>query len=155
MEIERKFLVKEIPFDIISYDSHKTNQGYLPSENPGAERRVRKKGNKYFYTEKTKGNLSRDEKEEEITESKFLTFWKATEGKRIEKIRYNIPYFGKIIELDIYTGSLEGLLIAEIEFVSEEDAKKFTVPSWFGREVTYDERYRNRNLAVNGIPNQV
>ena len=96
--------------------------------------------------------MSREEKEEEISEDKFLTFWRDTKKMRVEKIRYKNPFSGNIIELDIYAGNLEGLLLAEIEFISEKEAHDFVGPGWLGKEVTYDERYKNRNLAVNGIP---
>ena len=75
-----------------------------------------------------------------------------TEGKRIEKIRYEIEYETSLIELDIYRGSLEKLITAEVEFKTESESTKFQTPSWFGREITDDKRYKNKNLALYGIP---
>jgi len=152
MEIERKFLVEQIPPNLDSYPSNKISQGYLVSKNPNIEERVRKKGNKFFFTRKTKGFLIREEEEEEISEDKFLNLWNLTENKRIEKIRYEIGFEKFVIEIDIYNGNLEGLITAEVEFDSEEEAKGFLPPPWFGREVTEDDRYKNRNLAYSGIP---
>jgi adenylate cyclase len=56
------------------------------------------------------------------------------------------------IELDVYGGDLEGLVVAEVEFASEEDADAFDPPAWLGREVTDDPRYKNQRLARDGAP---
>ncbi len=56
------------------------------------------------------------------------------------------------VEVDVYAGDLEGLLTAEVEFPDEATAREFSAPEWLGRDVTDDERYANRALAVNGIP---
>ena len=42
-------------------------------------------------------------------------------------------------------GTDHSFIYGEIEFKSEEDAKKFEAPVWFGKEVTYDEYYKMRN----------
>ena len=152
MEIERKFLVKEIPEHLNLYHHNQIIQGYIPTKEPGVEKRVRKKGNKYSLTIKSAGSLVRSEQEIEIPEKRFLSLWKMTEGRRIEKTRYDLPYDGKKIELDIYSGNLEGLVVAEVEFNSEQEAESFVVPNWFGEEVTYNNRYRNKNLALKGRP---
>ena len=78
--------------------------------------------------------------------------WAATEGKRLEKTRYEIPYQDRTIELDIYRVNLDGLLSAEVEFPSEEASDLFTPPEWFGREVTGDKAYKNQSLALFGLP---
>ena len=78
--------------------------------------------------------------------------WPLTKGKRIEKTRYEINYMNSIIELDIYIGNLETLITAEVEFTSEEESKKFEPPDWLGEEITLDNRYKNKNLALKGIP---
>jgi adenylate cyclase len=57
-----------------------------------------------------------------------------------------------VIELDVYGGALEGLLVAEIEFDSEEAAERFEAPDWLDRELTGDERYSNAALAERGLP---
>ena len=59
---------------------------------------------------------------------------------------------GLVIELDVYTGDLEGLVVAEVEFDSEEAAEAFAPPEWFGEDVTDDVRYKNQRLARDGAP---
>lgn len=65
----------------------------------------------------------------------------------LNKTRHVIPWENDLeIELDVYSGRLQGLIVAEVEFKSLEDSYLFNHPFWFGKEVTDDERYKNRNL---------
>ena len=80
--------------------------------------------------------------------TRLLKFCK---NRIIKKIRYFIPDGNFTIELDIFKGNLEGLIIAEVEFNSIYDIDKFKIPLWFGLEVTNDERYKNKNLAIYGL----
>lgn len=154
-EIERKFLVKQLPENLQQYPSKAIIQGYLAITEDGTEVRLRHKGDRYFLTVKSGFGLQRGEAEIELSEHQFEKLWLMTEGKRIEKIRYEIDYRGMRIELDIYSGILEGLKVAEVEFPSIDQAKLFIPPNWFGREVTEDERYKNRNLLLLGITDEL
>lgn len=118
----------------------------------GTEVRLRQSGEQYFRTVKSGGNEIRDEFEIEITRDQFEGFWPATAGKRLTKTRYRIP---PDVELDIYHGNLQGLQIVEVEFESVEAKNKFAPLSWFGKEVTDDERYKNKNLATKGMPKDI
>jgi adenylate cyclase len=62
----------------------------------------------------------------------------------IKKYRYRIPYKGFIWEVDEFLGENKGLIMAEIELESEDQA--FEIPEWIGKEVTHDPRYFNSNL---------
>lgn len=154
-EIERKFLVKQLPDGLQQYPLTQITQGYLAITEDGTEVRLRKKGDRYFQTVKSGFGLQRNEAEIEISKDQFDKLWSMTEGKRIEKVRYEIEHSGMKIELDIYSGTLEGLIVAEVEFPSIEQANLFIPPNWFGREVTEDERYKNRNLVLYGIPDEL
>lgn len=151
-EIERKFLVKELPPELDRYPHSEIVQGYLMITENDVEIRVRKKGGRCFHTVKSGTGLVRRESEKEITEAEFAEYWPETLGKRIEKVRYEIEYEESIIELDIYSGELAGLVVAEVEFESEEESSHFLAPDWFETEVTHDERYKNKNLALKGRP---
>jgi CYTH domain-containing protein len=78
--------------------------------------------------------------------------WELTEGRRVQKTRRRVRVGDAVIEVDEYGGAVDGLLVAEVEFVDEQAARAFRPPPWFGREVTDDPRYSNRNLATDGIP---
>lgn len=49
-------------------------------------------------------------------------------------------------EIDIFAPPLDGLILTEVEFDTEEAAQKFTPPHWFGEDVTFDPQYKNVNL---------
>jgi adenylate cyclase len=70
-----------------------------------------------------------------------------------EKIRYQIDDAGQKIELNVFRGNLEGLVLAEVEFSSREKSEEFKPPDWLGEEVTDDIRYKNQSLAQKGAPN--
>ena len=59
---------------------------------------------------------------------------------------------GVNIEVDVYSGALTGLSVAEGEFGTEEAADAFEPPAWFGREVTDDARFKNQRLASEAAP---
>ncbi len=149
-EIERKFLVNTVPANLEG--GVEIVQGYLHVDADGNEKRLRRKGGQFFLTIKSGGGLQRREEEAEIDENVFAQLWPATYGRRVEKVRYEIPYEGRTIELDVYAGGLLGLVTAEVEFDSVEEAKSFTPPEFLGGDVTNDGRYKNQRLAVHGIP---
>ena len=151
-EIERAFKVSQLPRNLEQYPSEKIVQGYLSIDANGAEVRLRKIGERYFETYKGTGRLQRTELEIELSGDQFSTLWPGTEGRRIEKIRYQIREAGQKIELNVFRGNLEGLVLAEIEFPSREKSREFEPPNWLGEEVTEDSRYKNQNLAQKGAP---
>jgi CYTH domain-containing protein len=150
-EVERKWLVVELP-DLTSVKGRDVVQGYIAVASDGTEVRVRQTGDEFFQTIKTDGGLVRGEVEIELSKDQYDALWVATEGRRLEKVRYEIPYQGLTIELDVYKGPLTGLLVAEVEFLSVRDAELFTPPAWFGKEVTNNTSYKNKHLALNGVP---
>jgi adenylate cyclase len=62
----------------------------------------------------------------------------------IDKKRYLIKHEGHLWEVDVFEGENKGLIVAEIELESEDEA--FTLPKWVTKEVTEDKRYANSNL---------
>jgi adenylate cyclase len=150
MEVERKFLVSRPP-DLGGATADEIEQGYLAIGSDG-EVRVRRKGDRLLLTAKRGSGLSRQEAEIELDQPSFDELWALTEGRRLQKRRHVIPLGELKIEMDVYAGDLEGLVVAEIEFPSEEEAKAFEPPDWLGEEVTGDHRYLNETLATAGAP---
>jgi len=149
LEIERKFLVKKTPALARDLEVVSIKQGYLAIEADGAEVRIRQKNQEFYLTIKGPGGLIRKETEIKLTSDQFRKLWPLTEGRRLLKDRYLIPAGNYEIELDVYFESLEGLILAEVEFESEVESKKFQVPDWVDKEVTEDERFKNKNLVFN------
>ena len=153
-EIERKFLVKSLPENLESLPHKEIAQGYIAITEDGTEVRLRRKDDKYFQTVKSGSGKVRAESEVEITEEQFNALWGTTEGKRIEKTRYEIADPAGVIELDIYHGDLTGLMTAEMEFVSEEASESFVPPEWLGSDVTENKAFKNQKLALEGVPQE-
>lgn len=61
-------------------------------------------------------------------------------------MRHKIYHDGLTWEIDEFLGDNEGLVIAEVELVSESQV--FLSPDFLAREVTHDDRYFNSNLSV-------
>ncbi len=144
-EIERKFLVERAPDDLDAHDRWTIAQGYLATGH--VEVRVRRAGDDTFLTIKSGDGLVRAEEEMPIERERFERLWPLTAGRRIEKVRHRIEHGDRTIELDVFTGANEGLVLAEVEFPSPDAARAWEAPGWLGRDVTGDPAYRNANLA--------
>lgn len=152
VEIERRFLLHVVPNDLDPERCDRIEQGYLAATDDGVRVRVRKKGERHYLTVKHGYGRSQTEAELEIEPPVFEALWPLTTGRRIVKQRYYVSHGDDTLEIDVFEGALEGLLKAEVEFSSEDAAEAFEPPSWFGEEVTDDERYRNHSLAMHGLP---
>lgn len=154
-EIERSFLVEgDPPGDAERVE--RIEQGYLAIDGDGTEVRIRRRAGALTLTVKSPdAGRTRTEEEIDIDRSRFERLWPLTAGRRLTKDRhvFGLPD-GLTAELDVYLGTLAGLRVVEVEFRSEEESDRFQIPEWFGPEVTEDERYRNRELAVHGGPHQ-
>ena len=151
MEIEKKFLLKEMPENLNRYPHSEIEQAYLCA---APVIRVRKKDKDYILTYKSKGMMVRQEEEFTLTEEAYLHLLKKADGRIITKTRYFIPYDRWTVELDVFHGAMEPLIMAEVEFETEEEIQDFVPPKWFGEEVTFDPRYHNVNMAVGGTENE-
>lgn len=151
-EIERKFLIKG-DFKQYSPKAIRITQGYLSSI-PERTVRVRIKGDKGFITIKGIGNASgasRFEWEKEIPVREVEQLLAICEPGVIDKTRYLVKSGDKTFEVDEFYGENEGLVLAEIELASEEEA--FAKPEWLGIEVTGDSKYYNSMLIKNPFKN--
>lgn len=147
-EIERKFLVKRLPENLKQWRSFVIEQGYLATEVAGRQVRLRKQGHIESLTFKVRRDSHREEREIKLSPKQFATLWPGTTGRRLRKIRYEIPWKGLLIELDIYRGRHAGLVVAEVEFPNRASCRRFEPPPWFGREVTGEKGYSNVRLAL-------
>ena len=150
IEIERKFLVKG-DFKPFVSGYYRITQGYLCAM-PDRTVRIRIKGNKGFITIKGKSDengLSRFEWEKEITTDDAVQLLRLCDVGVIDKIRYEVEFEGKTFEVDVFEGENEGLVLAELELMSEDEL--FAKPVWLGDEVTGDKRYYNSYLSQHPI----
>ena len=145
MEIERKYLIDQIPFNLSEYPSRKIEQGYLCTE-PVV--RIRRDGEDYYLTYKSKGLMVREEYNLPLTPDAYEHLKPKADGRIITKERFLIPLDDTLtIELDRFEGDLAPLLLAEVEFQDEDSANAFVPPDWFGEDVTFSSKYHNSTLS--------
>lgn len=145
MEIERKYLVKEIPMDLNQYKSIEMMQGYI-STSPTI--RIRQENDKYLLTTKSEGDIARLEYELPITKEEFEGLFGKIEGIFIKKTRYLIPIHDNLTaELDVFKDEYDGLITVEVEFDTLEEANHFIPPLWFGEDVSLEKKYKNGYLS--------
>ncbi len=145
MEIERKYLIDQLPADLASYPCKVIEQGYLCTE-PVV--RIRRSNDKYTLTYKGSGLMVREEYNLPLTAEAFAHLKNKIDGRLISKRRYLIPLADKYtIELDVFEGDLAPLQLAEVEFETEEEANSFIPPEWFGEDVTFSTEYHNSTLS--------
>lgn len=150
METEKKYLIPDVPNTAMIPDPIKIEQHYL-AVTEDREVRIRRT-NEPKYTQEVKIGKGQDRRDPgtEITRAQYEDLKKGSMGS-VRKARREIPWHTYKIELDIYEGDLEGLVVAEIEF-DDEVPENFLPPVWFGEEITEDERYKNKWLATQGEP---
>lgn len=147
MEIERKYLIKDLPENLDSYPHLKIEQGYLCT---APVVRIRQQDDLYILTYKSSGLMVREEYNLPLTKEAYLHLREKTDGLLISKTRYVIPLDRRLkIELDVFSGDHEGLILAEVEFPDEETANSFVPPAWFGDDVTFCSQYHNSYLSQN------
>lgn len=144
-EIERKFLPEHLPDNLSEYEAHQIEQGYLCTD-PVV--RIRRSDETYYLTYKARGLLAREEYNLPLSADAYAHLKPKADGRIIEKKRYLIPLDDRLrVELDIFEGDLAPLILAEIEFSSEEEARGFVPPAWLGKDVTYERHYHNSEMS--------
>lgn len=158
MEIERKYLLKELPADLEQYPFHIIEQGYL---NTAPVVRIRKQDNEYYLTYKGGGMMAREEYNLPLNEESYEHMKHKIDGNLISKKRYLIPienptfqddfHYDRTakltIELDVFAPPFAPLIMVEVEFDSIEMANAFIPPTWFGEDVTLNREYHNSNMS--------
>lgn len=159
MEIERKFLLKQIPKNLEQYNYHRIEQAYLCTD---PVIRIRRQDDEYYLTYKGKGLMSREEYNLPLNKEAYGHLLPKSDGNVISKKRYLIPLpdseinaecrsFLKgtplIIELDEFAPPFAPLMLAEIEFPNKDAANAFQMPDWFSEDVTQDSRYHNSVMS--------
>jgi CYTH domain-containing protein/CHAD domain-containing protein len=151
-EIERKFLVSEAPGWLGDHPATQIEQGYLAID-AEAEVRLRRADGELTLTVKRGSGEIREEVEVSLGPGQFSRLWALTEGRRLVKTRHVVPLGDRLrAEIDVYEGSLAGLVTAEVEFESRARSRSFRGRKWMGEEVTGDAGYSNQSLASCGDP---
>jgi len=152
MEIERKFLIESPPDWLSEHPSERIEQGYITSGDDSVQARIRRKNGESIFGVKRGHGKTREESEVELTDEQARELWHLTESRRVRKTRYRVEHEGMTLEVDVYAGGLDGLVVAEVEFDSDAASDEFEPPDWFGRELTGERAYENERLAIDGLP---
>ena len=161
MEIEKKYTLKNLPNNLESYPCRLIEQAYL---NTSPVVRIRKSDDSYYLTYKGSGLMAREEYNLPLDETSYQHLLTKADGNIISKTRYLIPIqmppyaenaalteqeknTPLMIELDVFNAPFAPLVIAEVEFPTENAAHAFLPPSWFAQDVTYDPKYHNSALS--------
>ena len=144
VEIERKFLVIGDDWRAGAV-STEIVQGYL-SRDPDRTVRVRLRGDRAFLTVKGRAaGISRTEVEVPIPIEAGRELLPLCLDSVIRKTRHEVVLGSHTWEVDEFHGENDGLVVAEVELGSEDEA--FPRPSWIGLEVSHDHRYSNSRLS--------
>ena len=146
-EIERKFLIGELPKGMIPFETKTVYQNYLTVQG-NEEVRIRKQVEggieKFDMSYKSGSGMIRNEIKFGISKETFYNLDNLALKPGVEKYRRFFDYKGYELMIDIFVNPK--LVVAEIEFESEQQAKEFTPPSWFGKEVTHLQEYKTKNI---------
>ena len=122
-EIERKFLLEELPDNLPISSEDGIEQGYLAIGDDQV--RLRKRGDRHLITVKRGHGMVRQEVEVPLAQESFEQLWPLTEGRRLEKTRLTTSIGEHTAEIDVYQGPLAGLKTVEVEFFDLADAEAF------------------------------
>ncbi len=152
IEIERKFLLagddwrKDIEATIVMGQGYLNDAASVQQGTQNVSMRVRMEGSEARLNIKSREpGASRQEFDYPIPAADGQALLGLCVGGRIEKHRHHVRHGGHLWEIDEFLGDNAGLVVAEIELDSVDEA--FARPAWLGCEVTELLRYYNLNLA--------
>lgn len=142
LELEYTFLARELPAEIGKTAPKRLIDIYVPESANHPQLRLRQKGDLYQITKKApaaKGDASTQiETTIQLNSDEFEALSGASQ-KRIIKDRYLVTINGFPAEVDVFRGQLEGLVLIDFEFTSEDERAKFTIPNVCLADVTQEE----------------
>lgn len=142
IEIERKFLVKELP-NLDDFISDNITQWYLSEPGDDVSIRIRRyEDGRCYYDMKRGGGKIRQETGWKCTFNDMEPF--LVNAKYIKKVRYKKYIDNVLLIVDIFD---DGFQMIEIESNIEYDVDNFEIPDWFGEEVTDNIAYSNNWIA--------
>lgn len=143
-EIERKFLITTLP-DISHLQSLEYERHFLYISS-ASELRIQRKGDLY--------ELERKISQEELIDQKYKFPVSKDEFEALKKLcTKGLSRTSYILEdipgasLKVYNTLYDGLIRAEVEFPTKEEAESFVPPKWFGKEITGTSLAKDKQLV--------
>ena len=141
VELEKTFLLKELPKDLSKSESKEILDVYIPISISHPILRIRKKGDTFEITKKfpvTEEDFSvQKEQTIALSEKEFVALLKIP-GKKVKKMRYYYPLGKYIAEIGIFLDDLKGLALVDVEFNSAEEKEKFQMPDFCLADTTQE-----------------
>lgn len=154
LEIERTYLAKYLPEDIYSCEFKDIEDWYLPKGAPHCYLRVRNSNGSFVITKKEEvsaGDASTHfEHSIKLTNEEYQSL-KTTDSHILKKRRYFYPYQGRMAEIAVFYGGLQGLVLIEFEFENREDFLNFSMPDFCLADVTQEECFAGGVLCHESI----
>ncbi|MNW45315.1 CYTH domain protein [compost metagenome] len=155
LEIERKFLLKEFPEQLIKDGKLKViseqviDQTYL-AIHEDQELRVRKIVDAisgevtYTHTFKKGHGLIREEVEYSISGGIYEQMVSSLNLIPLIKTRTTAQWEDIKVEIDQYHQI--DFIVLEVEFESEREATEFNIPYWFGEDISSNRQFSNKTV---------
>lgn len=150
IEIELTYLAGELPAEISTVEPEEMEDIYIPEASSDPHLRLRRRGLNYEITKKKPlaENDSSCQTEQTITlEADEFSALSLTSTKRVQKKRYRVVLAGKAAEVDVFSGSLEGLVLIDFEFDTIDEKNKFLPPKCCLADVTQERFVAGGRLA--------
>lgn len=141
IELEKTFLAKKIPKDLEKCKKKEIIDIYIPKSERHPITRIRKKGNGFKMTKKSPVADDKSQQNEqtiELTKKEFNALSKI-KGKKLRKMRYYYKYNDHTAEVDVFKDDLEGLILVDFEFETQEEKENFKKPDFCLKEITQEE----------------
>lgn len=141
IELEKTFLVKRLPSDLVNAVTCDLLDIYIPSNVMHPVLRIRKRNDKLSITKKIPIDNTYSEFTEEtiaLSDAEYLELSQLS-GKRLHKKRYTYRFNKTNIDLDVFLDELAGLVLVDFEFADVADKESFTAPDWCLCDVTREE----------------
>ena len=144
-EIERKFLVKEMP-DLNGLERSQLDRHFL-YVGEGIELRIQTNGEWYKLQRKCSVSETERDTEELVLSHAEFEVLKQCAVLSIQRESYHLADSPNT-DIRIYSGKFDGLVRAEFEFSSQEELVAFMPPNWAGAEITGTSLARDSQLLM-------
>jgi CYTH domain-containing protein len=147
-EWERRFLLSRFPADVVITDVRQITDRYLDGTTLRLRKMIGSEGSVAFKLTQKRSHHAAGAFQGKLT-TIYLTeeeynVLAALPAHAVEKTRYSVPPFG----IDVFTGNLAGLILAEAEFRSAEEAAALMLPPFLAHEITSDPRFTGGALSL-------
>lgn len=149
-ELELTYLAKRLPEGMEDVTPQRIVDIYVPDVPWHSHLRLRQKDDKYYITKKMPVNEGDSSVQTEntilLTKEEFEALAKCSK-KTVVKDRYKINVGGRLAEIDVFREKLEGLVLMDFEFETEEEKDSFIMPEEALADVTQEEFVAGGMLA--------